>query len=539
MRRKLFTPSVRGSRRGRAALCVPAVLAAVPCAAAGDGDRTEDRRPNIIHIMSDDHAWQAIGAYGHPLMRQAQTPNIDRLASEGMMFRRAYVENSLSTPSRACLMTGLYSHQNGQRRLDGGMDTSVTFMPELLQQSGYTTAVIGKWHMLCEPKGFDYYRILRGQGEYYDPVFKTPDSEGYVRQSGYVTDLITDYAIDFLESRDRSKPFCLFVHHKAPHRNWQPDTRYLDLYEDSEFEVPATFDDDYSSRGPAASHQQMSIDRDMTLVYDLKIHQLRDQHDKYNKWELDVVDSQLGRMSAEQREAWENAYGPRNAEIVEGRVEDKDLARWKYRRYVIDYMRCIRSVDDSVGQLLDYLEREGLLENTVVVYTSDQGFYMGEHGWFDKRFMYEESYRTPLIVRYPSMIDAGTVSDALVQNIDFAPTYLDLAGTDKLPSMSGVSLLPLFASDGKAPEDWRKYLYYHYYDYPAEHSVMRHDGVSDERYKLIHFYGPEGSYDEFYDLQSDSSELHNIIGEESVQSHVERLQRQLEAFRTQLAIDEY
>ena len=484
------------------------------------------KRWNIIHIMSDDHSFQTISAYGHPLSQKAPTDNIDRLAKQGMLFRRAYVENSLSTPSRACLMTGLYSHQNGQRRLNGGIDSTHTFVSELLQQAGYQTAVMGKWHMQCEPKGFEQYHILHNQGEYYKPRFRTPQSDGkYIPEEGYVTDLITDHAIEFLEQRDANRPFALFIHHKAPHRNWMPPTRYLSLYEDVEFPIPRTFDDDYSTRGSAAHNQEMSIRKDMRLENDLK---------------TDVaVGAQyhLGRMNEEQKQEWWKHVSPRNETFRKLQLTGEALTKWKYQCYIRDYMRCIHTIDEQVGRVLDYLEANGLMENTLIIYTSDQGFYMGEHGWFDKRFMYEESFRTPLIIYAPDKA-IPRESNALVQNIDFVPTFLDIAGVEKPQEMVGTSLLPLIENK-KTPKKWRKYLYYHYYDFPAEHHVSRHDGVSDGRYKLIHFYGKEGTYNEFYDLKKDPDETHNRIQEHAYRKHIARLQRELERFRAQEHVDEW
>ena len=488
---------------------------------------------NIIHIMTDDHSYQTISAYGHPISKLAPTPNLDRLAEKGMLFTRAYVENSLSAPSRACLMTGLYSHQNGQRTLTGGLDTTKTFFPELLQQAGYQTAIIGKWHLGCDPKGFDYYRVLRGQGEYYAPEFKTKESNGkYIREEGYATDVITDHAIEYLESRDKSKPFCLLVHHKAPHRSWQPNIKYLGEYENIKFPLPETFYDDYSTRGSAVRTQKMSVANDMTMVQDLKV------TDPTNK-----KPAITSRMTPEEREKWLAFYNEANQPILNNELSGDAFIEWKFQRYIKDYVRCIKSVDESVGRLLDYLEENDLMDNTVVVYTSDQGFYMGEHGWFDKRFMYEESFRTPLIIYYPGLTEAGSVCEDLVQNIDYAPTYLAVAGIQKPEYMVGTPLQPVL--DGDTPDDWREYLYYHYYEYPGAHWVRPHDGVSDKRYKLIHFYGkglesdPDVDYMELYDLEADPNETHNVYGDPAYKEIAERLQAQLDKFRKDNNVDEY
>jgi arylsulfatase A-like enzyme len=550
----------------------PLFLAAVFTGVAASCSQDAAKKPvNIVYIMADDHSFQTISAYGHPISKLAPTPNIDRLAAEGVLFRRAFVENSLSTPSRACLMTGLYSHQNGQRTLGKGIDTSKTFVSELLQAGGYQTAIAGKWHMQCEPKGFDFFYVLHDQGHYYNPEFKSPTSGGqYIREDGYATHLITNHAIEFLEARDPGKPFALFVHHKAPHRSWMPEVKDLDLYEEVEFPYPETFDDDYSTRCAAAASQEMTIAAHMTLLSDLKVFSPNDKasgvarsdaiaaglkkgpthqqaYERLTPQQRDALGWQqlVGRMTPEQRDAWTKAYSAKNEKFIAQNLKGKALAMWKYQRYLKDYLRCIKAIDDEVGRLISYLEERHLLENTLIVYTSDQGFYMGEHGWFDKRFMYEESFRTPLIIRYPGNAPRGVESHALVQNIDYAPTFLDAAGVAKPEAMTGASLLPL--SSGTAPAGWREYLYYHYYDYPAVHQVRRQDGVRDDRYKLIHFYG-EGfgkdkgndiSCNELYDLQSDPNELQNLYGRQEVSEVRERLQKRLDQFRAALDVDEY
>lgn len=521
------------------AFITPVVL----LSACGGGQQKAAVKPlNIIHIMTDDHSFQTISAYGHPISRLAPTPNIDRLASEGVLFRKAFVENSLSTPSRACLMTGLYSHQNGQRQLGKGIDTTKVFFSELLHDAGYQTGVVGKWHMQCEPKGFDYYHVLWDQGDYYNPAFKSPESNGkYIKEEGYATTLTTDHAIRFLENREQEKPFCLLVHHKAPHRNWMPEPKYLDLYEDVEFPFPETFYDDYSTRCEAAHNQEMRIDDDMTLIYDLKVSELKNVEAYKNEPNSKGLFASLDRMTEEQREAWMAAYGPSNEKFIKQNLKGDDLLKWKYQRYLRDYLRCIKSIDDEVGRLIAYLEKEGLMDNTIIVYTSDQGFYMGEHGWFDKRFMYEESFRTPLIIRHPNTSTdmKGTECDLLVQNIDYAPTYLATANIEAPKEMSGASLLPIL--NGNKPANWRKYLYYHYYDFPAVHQVQRHDGVRDDRYKLIHFYGEKGEVNcnELYDLQNDPNELQNLYGNTNHTETQNRLQKQLDSFRTTLKVDEF
>lgn len=533
----------------------------------------QQERPNILFVMCDDHAMQAISAYGSAISKLAPTPNIDRLAQRGMLFTQAFVENSLSTPSRACLMTGLYSHQNGQRQLAEGIDTTKTFFTQQLQKAGYETGIVGKWHMMCEPKGFDYYHILRGQGTYYNPVFCHNGEYGqYKQETGYATDLITDHAIDFLDHRDPNKPFCLLVHHKAPHRLWAPSPKYVGKYGDVHFPLPETFYDDYATRGSAARTQKMSIVKDMEMIYDLKVSELLDPNDPASMGEYAGLMGEVGRMNAQQRAAWDKYYIPRNREFMKQSPTGEALDDWKYQNYIRDYMSVIQSVDESVGRLLDYLDKHHLTDNTIVVYTSDQGFYMGEHGWFDKRFMYEESLHTPLIISYPGHVKEGSVCQQMVQNIDYAPTFLKLAGVAQPKEMTGRPLTALF--DGTKQKDWRSSIYYHYYDYPAYHTVRKHDGVRTERYKLIHFYGkggdravaenryqrtpgtseyngyqglknsgyfnddPDVDYYEMYDLQSDPHELNNIYGKPEMKAIQRQLMKLLNSYRKSLNVDE-
>ncbi|WP_207154708.1 sulfatase family protein [Prevotella herbatica] len=532
------------------------------------------QRPNILYIMCDDHAMQAISAYGSPISKLAPTPNIDRLARRGMLFNSAFVENSLSSPSRACLITGLYSNQNGQRQLLEGIDSTKTFFSELLQQAGYETGIVGKWHLMCEPKGFDWYHILDDQGTYYNPTFcSTHHYKQYRKEEGYATDLITEHAINFLDHRDKNKPFCLLVHHKAPHRNWMPAPKNIGKYDGVVFPLPKTFWDDYSTRGSAAHTQNMNITHAMELIQDLKVPEMMDTTKAQDRFSYMCLMGELGRLNSEQRIAWDKYYMPRNRKFIEAHLTGKELTKWKYENYIRDYMAVIASVDESVGKLLDYLEKNGLDKNTIIVYTSDQGFYLGEHGWFDKRFMYEESMHTPLIISYPGHIKEGSVCNSLVQNIDFAPTFLSLAGIKQPKEMTGRSLESLFS--GTAPKNWRKSLYYHYYDYPTFHLVRKHDGVRTERYKLIHFYGkggiravsenkyqntpgtrennlfkklsaakyfhndPDINYYELYDLKNDPNELNNIYGKKGTDNIFNKLKKKLNCYRKNLKIDEY
>lgn len=507
----------------------------------------KSKQYNIIHIMTDDHAWQCISAYGHPISTVARTPNIDRLASQGMLFTNAYVENSISAPSRATLITGLYSHKHGQTTLSGGFNDECEVFPEILHDAGYQTALIGKWHLDAQPRGFDYYKVLDKQGEYYNPEFMSTDSDGkYIREEGYVTNLITDSAIGWLENRDPSKPFALMVHHKAPHRDFMPAPEYFGMYDDVTFPLPETFYDDYQTRGAAAHSQEMRIADYMTLRYDLKVDNIESEPNREQEnWSKKGWEESYGRMTDAQKEAWQAYYGPRNRKFMEQNLSGDELAEWKYQNYLKDYMMCIASVDDQIGRLLDYLEENGLMENTLIVYTSDQGFYMGEHGWFDKRFMYEESFRTPVVAMCKGVIPAGTVCDELIQNIDFAPTYLDFgACAEKASDMDGASLKEIMK--GHKPKNWRKDIYYHYYDYPSIHMVRWHDGVSDGRYKLIHFYG-EGfkkdagqnlDYYEFYDLEKDPDELNNQIDNPSFSTQIAKLKKRIEEYRENLGVTE-
>lgn len=534
------------------------------------------QRPNIVYIMCDDHAFQCISAYGSPISKLAPTPNIDRIAQRGMRFDRAFVENSLSTPSRACLMTGLYSNQNGQRQLGEGIDTTRTFFTEQLQQAGYQTAVVGKWHMGCDPKGFDYYHIYNDQGQYYNPQYRGTDTDGkYIVEEGYSTDLTTDHALSFIEHRDTNKPFCLLLHHKAPHRNWLANTKYFGMYDNVTFPMPETFYDDYETRGSAVRTQKMSVTKDMRWEQDFKVPEMLDTANA-DSWDsyLSLM-NEVNRMNPEQRIAWGKYYFPRNRRLLEARLTGKELDEWKYQNYIRDYMSVIKSVDESVGRVLDYLDSHGLTDNTIIVYTSDQGFYMGEHGWFDKRFMYEESLRTPLLIAYPGHIQPGTVCNKLVQNIDYAPTFLDLAGISKPKELPGRSLTPLFKAGDKV-NGWRSSIYYHYYDYPTYHMVRKHDGVRTDRYKLIHFYGEGGldavkenkyqrqpgtrehgcmtyltslgyfepkdsavNYNELYDLQADPHELNNLYGKPGYEKITKQLQKQLNDYRKSIGVDEY
>ena len=474
-------------------------------------------KPNIVFIMTDDHAVQALSCYDG---RYNQTPNIDRIAGEGVIFTNSFVTNSICAPSRATMLTGKFTHVNGQVDNRVRFDSSQWTFPKALQHDGYQTALVGKWHLKSQPTGFDYWNVLPGQGDYYNPNFIGKD--GAKKEEGYVSDIITDKALRWLKNRKTESPFCLLVHHKAPHRTWMPDTTDLYLFDGVEFPVPDTYFDSYENR-QAAREQKMSIIEDMDVVYDLKMLDAEEEIiTKYRK----SFQRQYDRMNQFQKEAWDKKYNTLIKDFKSKAYSGKELALWKYQRYMEDYLACINSVDRNVGRLLDYLDENNLAENTIVVYTSDQGFYLGEHGWFDKRFMYEESFRTPLLMRLPDHLKGGSDHvDQLVQNIDYAPTFLDYAGVTPPPEVQGESLRKLIAGTGKG-DQWREALYYHYYEFPNEHMVKRHYGIRTNNYKLIHFYNDIDVW-ELYDLKKDPSEMNNLYGKEEYNAITESLKEQL------------
>ena len=485
--------------------------------------KAEQQKPlNIVYIMTDDHTAQMMSCYDR---RHIETPNLDRIAASGVKFTNSFVANSLSGPSRACMLTGKHSHANGfYDNTTCVFDGSQQTFPKLLQQAGYETAIVGKWHLESLPTGFDYWTVVPGQGDYYNPSFITQNNDTIIR-NGYLTNIITDLSLDWLENKHNpEKPFCLMIHHKAIHRNWMADTTHLALYEDKVFELPANFYDDYEGR-PAAAAQEMSIAKDMDVIYDLKMNRA----DKKSRLK-GLYEYFLSRMNAEERAAWDRHYDPIIADFYKQDLKGKELAEWKYQRYMRDYAKTVKSLDENVGRVLDYLEEHGLTDNTLIVYTSDQGFYMGEHGWFDKRFMYEESMRTPLIMSLPKGYERRGDITEMVQNIDYAPTFLELAGVEVPADIQGVSLMPLLR--GEHPADWRKGLYYHFYEYPAEHMVKRHYGVRTDRYKLIHFYNDIDVW-ELYDLQADPTEMKNLYGQPGYEQITADLREELERLEKQ------
>jgi arylsulfatase A-like enzyme len=442
-------------------------------------------RPNILYIMADDHAAHAISAYGSKLNK---TPNIDRIAREGMRFTNCFVTNSICTPSRAVIISGKYSHINGVPVFNH-IDGSQPLVQKYLQKAGYHTGMIGKWHLGSQPgslpMGFDYWNILPGQGVYHNPTFISPD--GKKQHTGYCTDIITDFAIDFMDKRDKDKPFFLMCHHKAPHRPWEPDEKHAKQFENVDVPLPPTFDDDYAGKSDAAREATMRIDRDLTPG-DLK-----------------------------------------KRKPPEG-LSAKDLKKWKYQWYMRDYLACVASVDDNVGRLLDYLDKHDLAKNTIIIYTSDQGFFLGDHNWFDKRFMYEESLRMPFVVRWPAAIKAGSVNDKMILNVDFAETFLDAAG-EKVPTdMQGRSFLPLLK--GETPKDWRTSMYYRYYHYPMHHKVQPHIGVRTDKFKLIYFNKIDQW--ELYDLEKDPVEMKNVVAEPAYAESVKKLKEEMYRLKKEL-----
>ncbi len=547
-------------------LCAALAVSVFGVNAAAQPEAPSGKKPlNVIYIMSDDHAVQAISAYGHPIGKLAPTPNIDRIAENGALLMRNYCANSISGPSRACVLTGKHSHANGYMSNEWGtFDNRQNNVAKVFHANGYQTGIIGKLHLPSDPTGFDWWQVFIGQGHYINPDlicgdingrFKGP--EGHIIANGYSTEIVTDRAINWLENlRDKSKPFFFMVHYKAPHRNWIPKEKYYNLYDNVTFPEPSNFFDDYRGR-PAAKEQDMSLLWTMRWAADLKLFPSRDRR-SFPRWMFPP------RMSDAQYQAFVDAYKGKNteffnrkicteAEFNEWRNHRNDAAwleanreklqkfqSWAYQRYMQDYLATIRGVDDGVGELLDYLKKSGLDENTVVCYASDQGFYLGEHGWFDKRFMYEESFRMPMMMSGPGILKGNKVRQ-LTQNIDFAPTFLDMCGIDVPEEMQGESFKALLETD-KPVETWRDSLYYCYYEYPAEHSVRRHCGVNfrtpdgSQDWKLIHFYKEDRW--ELFDLNADPTEVNNIYGTPGTEEITVKLKAKLKELQKKYRVPE-
>ena len=477
-----------------------------------------DKRPNILFIFSDDHASEAVSAYGGRLKDVAPTPNIDRIAAEGILFQNCFATNALCGPSRAVIQTGKYSHINGFLENHHVFNGDQQTFPKLLQKAGYQTAVIGKWHLGSNPQGFDHWNVLPGQGTYYKAEFLTPQGKEEGKVGAYVTDVITEKSINWLKNtRDKSKPFMLMVQHKAPHRFWLPPIKYLKEYNEKVYPEPKNLLDDYQGRRSAAHMQDMTLRLSMDMAVDNK-----------------MVPYRMENMTPEQQRIWKAHYAKLREEVLKDKPKSDELVKWKYQRYMADYLACVRALDDSIGKLLEYLTSSGLDENTVVIYGSDQGFFLGEHGWFDKRFMYEESIRSPLVVRWPGVTKPGSISKELVSNLDFAETFLDIAGVEVPSDMQGNSLKPIL--EGKKVTDFRDAFYYHYYCYPEYHAVRRHDGVRTKRYKLIHYYDLQ-EY-ELFDLKNDPKEMRSLHFSEEHTSVMKEMKQKLEAARAQYKVTE-
>ena len=468
-------------------------------------------RPNILFIFTDDHAIQALGAYGGRLSEFAKTPNLDKLAADGMRFDRAFVTNSICAPSRAVVLTGRYSHLNGVRTNGPEFDGSQETFPKLLREEGYQTALIGKWHLKSLPTGFDHYEVLKGQGPYYNPPM-IRDGEP-TKYTGYTTDVITDLTLDWLEKdRNKKKPFMLMCQHKAPHGRWEPALRHLEMYDEDEIPEPDTLFDDFKGRCSAAAANKMMIATDMNP------HRLMF---KYSS-----------KHTPEQLKVFDGYFKPRNEAVKKRKLTGDAQTSWNYQRFIKNYLRCVAAVDENLGRVFRYLKENDLANNTLVIYSSDQGFWLGEHGWFDKRWMYEESFRTPLIVRWPGVVKPGTVNYDMVLNLDFAPTMLEAADAEVSDQMQGRSLLPILR--GATPADWRDTIYYHYYE-SSGHGVAKHEGVRTDRYKLIHFY--ELNEWELFDLQEDPSEMQSVYNDPKYASVQQNLLTRLKSERERFEVE--
>lgn len=496
----------------------------------------ESLRPNILFLFSDDHAIKSISAYGGPLAEVAPTPNIDRIAREGAVFVNSFCANSICGPSRATILTGKHSHKNGFMRNTGkGLDQSQWTVSKALQAGGYNTAVIGKWHLKTTPLGFDHWEIFPGQGSYYNPVFIQQD--GSRKQfEGYATDLTTDKAISWLSERDSTKPFFLMCQHKAPHRTFAPALRHLGAFDGVEIPEPDSLFDDYANRSKTLARNEMEIDRHFDWAYDAKV-----RKDERGDVKLPKPDRygtpEYNRMKPAQKKVWDAHFSPRNqaflADFAAGKLSDKEVVRWKYRRYMENYLGTVKAVDESVGRMLQYLDENGLTENTIVIYSSDQGFYLGEHGWYDKRWMFEESFRMPFLIRWPGVVKPRSRPTELIQNIDYAPTFLEIAGLDVPAEVQGASIVPLLKQQATT---WRRSLYYAYYEF-GEHAVPPHFGVRTQRHKLIHF--PRSNEWNLFDLETDPGEMKSVHDEPAYQqvrasltAEYERLRNLYEAPRT-------
>ena len=491
-------------------------------------------RPNILFIMSDDHAFQAISAYNQKLIN---TPNIDRIAEGGAIFDNACVTNSICAPSRATILTGKHNHINGKIDNRSPFDTTQITFPQLFKKAGYQTAMYGKLHFGNNPKGVDDFMILPGQGHYVNPDFITPRGDTTI--IGYVTDIITDLTLEWLKKkRDKEKPFLMMYLHKAPHRPWWPSPEKFREFSKKEFPLPQTLFDDYKDRGLAAKSAEMNLLLDLRYGHDSKIRpeilesmiDIDPYVEPYNWGGSDGFSTSYVRFNKEQKALYDPVIDSINVWFKDNwpSLSMKEKMEWKYQRYMQDYLGTISSVDDNLGRVLDYLEKSGLDKNTIVVYTSDQGFFLGEHGWFDKRFIYDESFKTPLLVKWPAKISPGMRISKMVQNLDFAQTFLDAAKINQPADMQGKSLMPLLLGQEK---NWnREAVYYHYYEYPSVHMVKRHYGIVTEDYKLAHFYYDIDEW-ELYDRRADPMEMKNVYYDSTYTEIVKELKTQLSELR--------
>ncbi len=513
------------------------LLAIVPMALAQE----KPKQPNILFIITDDHAVQTMGTGKHD--SPVALPNFNKLGKEGMVFDRSYCANSLCGPSRACILTGRHSHMNGfvfngQHAFDGNQPT----YPKMLKEAGYQTALFGKWHLESNPTGFDHWEILQNQGNYYNTDFISlgPDGKRQTKRShGYSTDVITDKAIEWMDNRDKSKPFLLVVGHKAPHRPWCPAIRHLGKVNMSKLTPPANFYDDYANRPNFLKQNQQTVAKHMAIYSDLKVLKNQVPEEMRNDilspgygWEL----GELGRMDQKDREAWVKYYTKRTKSLVDGMKSGKlknpkEFAKWKWYAYMEDYLGTMLSVDESIGRLTAYLDKNGLSRDTLVIYCGDQGFYMGEHGMYDKRWIFEESLRMPLIMRWPGKIPAGVRNNTIVQNIDYAPTMLTAAGADtpeNMKTFQGVNLLPV-ATTGKTPDNWRDAIYYCFYENPGEHNAPRHDGIRTARYTLSYIWTSNEWM--LFDMKKDPTQMKNVYHEPAYKAVVEKLTKRYHELR--------
>jgi N-acetylglucosamine-6-sulfatase len=499
--RRLGISTSRNYRRPRQVIALLLCLFAMATTA-----KAAAKRPNILFLFSDDHAVNAISAYGGPLAKVAPTPNIDRIAKEGAVFLNSFCGNSICGPSRATILTGKHSHKNGFMRNGNNFDQGQWTVAKALRKGGYNTAVIGKWHLKSNPVGFDHWEVFPGQGNYYNPVFIQMDGRRK-RFEGYATDLTTEKSLAWLESRDKSKPFFLMCQHKAPHRTFAPALRHLGAFDDVKIPEPSSLFDNYANRSPTLAKNEMEIDRHFDWAYDAKV-----RKDERGNVKLPKPDRygtpEYNRMTDAQKKIWNAHFDPRNqaflADFAAGKLSHKELVRWKYRRYMRNYLGTVKAVDESVGRILKYLDDNNLAENTIVIYSSDQGFFLGEHGWYDKRWMFEESFRMPFLVRWPGVVQAGSKPKELIQNIDYAPTFLEAAKLHVPKEIQGRSLVSMMKG---ATKGWRESLYYTYYEL-GEHAVPQHFGVRTQTHKLIYF--PQTNEWNLFDLQRDPNEMKSV-----------------------------